>query len=206
MTGSAVVCPTCRATIPPREVAEGWCESCGKRIPQFALSEAGVKVADRVSVPKPTARSSSFDARKTARNLPAVLLLGLAVLQVAEGLSGWLAADAPRFRPDVGRETLGDLVNKLPAEMARNNLIGRLVGAAICVFLACGAIRQPRLFTLIALLYLPLATLGIQHGIQFQNSRELIWESTFAGVIVAAVIAAWVFGPRRKSGGEKPRS
>ena len=74
------------------------------------------------------------------------------------------------------------------------------------VFSWRACIREPRLFTLVALLYLPLATLGIQHGIQFKNSGELIWESTFAAVIVVAVIAAWAFGPRHKSGGEKPLS
>src|SRR5262249_14032739 len=32
------VCPYCEARLPPEEVAAGWCETCGKKIPRFALS------------------------------------------------------------------------------------------------------------------------------------------------------------------------
>lgn len=33
----SVVCPNCNATVPPQEIAAGWCEACGKKIPSFAL-------------------------------------------------------------------------------------------------------------------------------------------------------------------------
>jgi uncharacterized RDD family membrane protein YckC len=39
---SAVVCPFCNATLPAKEIAAGWCESCGKKVPSFAYREAGV--------------------------------------------------------------------------------------------------------------------------------------------------------------------
>jgi hypothetical protein len=39
VTMNAIVCPTCDATLPAEEIAEGWCETCGKRIPPYVLSE-----------------------------------------------------------------------------------------------------------------------------------------------------------------------
>lgn len=29
----AIRCPHCNAELPDREIAEGWCDSCGKRLP-----------------------------------------------------------------------------------------------------------------------------------------------------------------------------
>lgn len=199
MAGAAVVCPFCRVTIPPPEVAEGWCESCGKRIPQFALSEAGAKVVDRVSVPKPLRqpRSSPFRFRLGIRYIPTILLLTLAALQIAEGLGLWLAVEAPRMKPRAERreETLVELVAEIPVSVARSNLYMRLVAAALCVGLAIGALRWPLPCTLPVCLYLPIAAMGIIHGIQHGNIRERNWESAFAVVIVAAVVVGWVFEP-----------
>lgn len=33
---STVICPFCNASLPPQEVIEGWCETCGKKLPPFA--------------------------------------------------------------------------------------------------------------------------------------------------------------------------
>src|SRR5262245_15509372 len=33
-----VVCPSCGARLPDTEAASGWCETCGKRVPRYALS------------------------------------------------------------------------------------------------------------------------------------------------------------------------
>jgi hypothetical protein len=35
---SAVLCPNCNAALPPEEIGEGWCETCGKRIPSGLLT------------------------------------------------------------------------------------------------------------------------------------------------------------------------
>ena len=35
-----ISCPFCGIPIPPQEIVAGWCESCGKSIPPFILSEA----------------------------------------------------------------------------------------------------------------------------------------------------------------------
>lgn len=35
-----ITCPSCNAIVPDREVAEGWCEACGKKLPPFALSRS----------------------------------------------------------------------------------------------------------------------------------------------------------------------
>jgi hypothetical protein len=37
---NGVRCPNCEATIPPQEVAGGWCETCGKKIPPWAAAQA----------------------------------------------------------------------------------------------------------------------------------------------------------------------
>src|SRR5205823_2283041 len=37
---SVVACPSCDARLQPHEIAEGWCETCGKKIPAWALHEA----------------------------------------------------------------------------------------------------------------------------------------------------------------------
>jgi hypothetical protein len=35
---SPVICPNCNVAVPAREVKDGWCENCGKRLPTFARS------------------------------------------------------------------------------------------------------------------------------------------------------------------------
>src|SRR4051812_1082580 len=32
------ICPTCEHRLTPEEVADGWCDTCGKRIPRYVLS------------------------------------------------------------------------------------------------------------------------------------------------------------------------
>src|SRR5690348_5368403 len=38
---SAATCPHCDAILPPQELADGWCETCGKRIPSGIIAAAG---------------------------------------------------------------------------------------------------------------------------------------------------------------------
>lgn len=42
----ATKCPNCRAALPQSELASGWCESCGKKIPHFIYEEAGLETAE----------------------------------------------------------------------------------------------------------------------------------------------------------------
>jgi hypothetical protein len=49
---SAVNCPYCKTLLPPQETAEGWCDTCGKRIPLYILK------ADRM---QPRGRNDSND-------------------------------------------------------------------------------------------------------------------------------------------------
>jgi hypothetical protein len=40
----AVCCPYCNTKLPPEEITGGWCETCGKQIPRYVLSEASTKI------------------------------------------------------------------------------------------------------------------------------------------------------------------
>lgn len=42
----ATKCPNCRAMVPEKELAAGWCESCGKKIPHFVYQEIGMETAE----------------------------------------------------------------------------------------------------------------------------------------------------------------
>jgi hypothetical protein len=44
---SEVVCPRCEVVVPAAEVAAGWCDACGKRIPAYALNSAGAELSRR---------------------------------------------------------------------------------------------------------------------------------------------------------------
>lgn len=35
---SRVSCPHCDAVLPPQQLADGWCDACGKKIPNHALA------------------------------------------------------------------------------------------------------------------------------------------------------------------------
>jgi hypothetical protein len=37
---SQIQCPYCHAALPSQELASGWCETCGKRIPEYDLMAA----------------------------------------------------------------------------------------------------------------------------------------------------------------------
>ncbi len=38
-----IKCPSCDVVLPDQELDDGWCESCGKKIPQFIYEEAGLE-------------------------------------------------------------------------------------------------------------------------------------------------------------------
>ncbi len=37
---TAIKCPVCNADLPNRELQEGWCGSCGKKVPMFVYHQA----------------------------------------------------------------------------------------------------------------------------------------------------------------------
>ena len=71
---NAVECPSCNVTLSAGDLAEGWCDQCGKKIPPFVLtlaSAAGQR-PERTPAPRPEAEaawsgpSSEVDAPATA--------------------------------------------------------------------------------------------------------------------------------------------
>jgi hypothetical protein len=55
----AITCPNCSTTLQPPEFAEGWCESCGKKIPVWVLREAGAQPAPSSETVAPSAADPS---------------------------------------------------------------------------------------------------------------------------------------------------
>ncbi len=68
-----VVCPNCNAHVPELATAEGWCESCGKKLPLFAYRAAGLE-------PPPTHQSVQASAPPRASGGDTASLQGQAVL------------------------------------------------------------------------------------------------------------------------------
>ncbi len=61
----AIICPTCEARLAPEEVAEGWCETCGKKIPRYAVSGA-YDPGPRAGHPAATAAAAAANAGSLA--------------------------------------------------------------------------------------------------------------------------------------------
>lgn len=43
---STTKCPNCRVVLPKKELASGWCEACGQKIPHFVYAEAGLETPE----------------------------------------------------------------------------------------------------------------------------------------------------------------
>ena len=43
---SSAKCPNCRVVLPKAELAAGWCDSCGQKIPLFVYEEIGMETPD----------------------------------------------------------------------------------------------------------------------------------------------------------------
>ena len=56
-------CPNCGVTVPGEEIAGGWCEACGKKIPPYALKEAGIEI----SLPGVTGRGETPEKLRRRR-------------------------------------------------------------------------------------------------------------------------------------------
>ncbi len=83
----SIKCPNCQATLGPRDVAEGWCDNCGKKIPSFVVTEAG---GGRPSSSIPGIRGPSFYLQPHRGS--AILVLGiLSLLTCAPlGIIAWV--------------------------------------------------------------------------------------------------------------------
>src|SRR5262249_31802534 len=95
-----VKCPTCDAVLPEKELVNGWCESCGKRIPDFVRAQSGS--VQRAPPGQPARRSdggepapkggSFFDG---ARMLLVLVGVGLIIYGVME----WRVAQGTTTEP-----------------------------------------------------------------------------------------------------------
>ena len=90
----SVTCPNCRAVLPPQEIADGWCESCGKRLPPFVLSGAThdtrpiAQVAAHHHAVTTEPAKSSFGGYMTV--FGCVVLGALVTLALESGKTNWL--------------------------------------------------------------------------------------------------------------------
>jgi hypothetical protein len=61
-----IACPFCQVHLPAADLAEGWCDNCGKKLPNFIRSEAaraGIRPARSTAAP---AESLSASDERTA--------------------------------------------------------------------------------------------------------------------------------------------
>ncbi|OAI49369.1 hypothetical protein AYO44_06460 [Planctomycetaceae bacterium SCGC AG-212-F19] len=102
-----VTCPSCNTPLPPAELAEGWCESCGKKIPPYLLGSVKESRRDGIDgsgEPGQPARES-FGAERvhaavdadglaveSTRLRFARLAITLAVILVANGIVAYALA------------------------------------------------------------------------------------------------------------------
>jgi hypothetical protein len=42
----ATKCPNCRVALPQKEMASGWCDACGQKIPLFVYEECGMETPE----------------------------------------------------------------------------------------------------------------------------------------------------------------
>ncbi len=82
-----IKCPNCRSTLPTMELAQGWCDSCGNKIPLYIYEEGNLESPDEIDRCRlnheAPANLSIQDAEKPAYWQMGLVLaggLGLAVL------------------------------------------------------------------------------------------------------------------------------
>src|SRR4051794_31317423 len=90
---NAAKCPSCGVDLPPSEVASGWCEACGKKVPAYIT--AGPTREERAAERSPgDARGKSPSRLPTfAYALVALLVLALVGLRVKQWLDARAAAN-----------------------------------------------------------------------------------------------------------------
>lgn len=100
---SNVTCPNCNTPLPAKEIAEGWCENCGKKIPTWIRGESPMPVSRDLRSPVFSNRITySFAIQPASRlsRLAAVLLDSfLLYLAIVPGffVSHDMDADADSF-------------------------------------------------------------------------------------------------------------
>jgi len=78
----SAVCPTCDATLNPLEIADGYCDACGKQVPAYAVRAAGRAVAFGSA---PGARQVSAELDKARKQMSGILF-AIAALQLVCGV------------------------------------------------------------------------------------------------------------------------
>jgi hypothetical protein len=79
VTNSDALCIHCDAALTPRDLADGWCDSCGKRLPTT------IRPKSTAPAPAPTARSGGAGKWVLALGGVAVALLGAAAAFAVAG-------------------------------------------------------------------------------------------------------------------------
>jgi hypothetical protein len=126
---NSVKCPTCQAVLPEKELAGGWCETCGKRIPAAVVSQSGIqsdREAWRTEGEAPSGGRRFFDGSRAL-----LCLIGLALITV--GYKEWkvsLGSDVTPADVDLARLEAGDA---LPQQHVRIGKHVRLYPATIYV-------------------------------------------------------------------------
>ena len=86
-----VKCPYCDATLPAQEIANGWCENCGKKIPRFALEGSKTPGWVEVHTRHHTASTATKPTAATYAILFAFITLGaIAVMALDHGRANWV--------------------------------------------------------------------------------------------------------------------
>src|SRR5262249_55103239 len=124
----------CQASLPLQEIADGWCESCGKKLPSAVLAAAPVPRSARTPPPPPDL-APEFREPSLGRSLTegfgrvskAVKLIKLTIACVfCVLLGGWLALD-PNLRGNPRQVTFQDVMPGLGAIIAGLVLLGLVV-------------------------------------------------------------------------------
>ncbi len=96
-----MTCPNCGATMPPQEIADGWCETCGKRLPAYLTPKVGPLTRQGDSPGQ-----SVNKALAQARHEAAGILFTIAVLQLVCGTTALVMAPAVLGGP-IPRDMVG---------------------------------------------------------------------------------------------------
>src|SRR5689334_16315767 len=101
-------CPFCDAILGAKEMGEGWCDSCGKKLPSALVTSAAQQAATAVPSTAPAQETSPSGLHKFARLLERITLGAL----LAVILGGGVALALYNLLPD----------NLSPSEAVRNSI------------------------------------------------------------------------------------
>jgi hypothetical protein len=131
-----VNCPFCSVVLPARELADGWCESCGKKLPLSLVPKRTGERGRSLSLDRSRPRGRLRIAWVSLLGAVFFGLVGLALIPVA------LGAD---YRERMYRRTLtGAIFKKSATEQRCEHLVGALGILGLAVFLGTRSVtRKP---------------------------------------------------------------